>query len=488
MKLCTEKRGYVIFLNINLEYYGVFMDNFTNDMYNFIIENSMIESGDGIVVGVSGGADSVCLLLALCELKEKLEISRLVAVHVNHMIRGEEADEDEEFVKELCEQNKIEFISYSKDIPVYAAAKKLTIEEAGRLFRYECFEKAQREYSCNKIAVAHNKNDLSETVIFNMIRGTGLKGMSGIMPVRGNVIRPILGMTRGNIEEYLAKREQVFRVDSTNSELDYTRNKIRHIIIPAMEEINSGAIKHICQIADEAKRSYSFIHEQALDGYDADVEDDGFGKSVTLDVNQLYTFSPVLQEHVVHEAIGKVAGEKKNITRNHIMSVVSLIYQDTGRQVELPYNIKSRKSYDKIIISNKISQGLDFNITIDKEGSYIIPGWGSIDVSFEDKPSSIEVSKKIYTKMADYGKIKDGLCIRTPADGDYIVIDSKGSTKKLSRVFIDNKIDRQMRNNWPILANDKEVLWVLGLRYSESCKIQEDTKHIIHLDYKRKGE
>ncbi len=464
------------------------MDTFTNEIYNFIIENSMLESGDGVVVGVSGGADSICLLLALHELKERLEIGRLVVVHVNHMIRGTEADEDEVFVEELCKKNNIEFVTFHKDIPVYASANKLTIEEAGRMFRYECFEKTLEEYSCNKIAVAHNKNDLAETVIFNIIRGTGLKGISGIMPVRGNVIRPILGMTRGNIEEYLAKREQSFRVDSTNSELDYTRNKIRHLIIPAMEDINSGAIKHICQMADEAKKSYSFIHEQALGEYDADIEEDGFGKSITLDVHQLYMVSPVLQEHVVHEAIGYVAGEKKNITRNHIMSVVALIYQDTGRLVELPYNIKARKSYDKLIISNKISQETDFNISINSSGSYIIPGWGCVDVSIQDKVDDIEVSKKIYTKMADYDKIKDGLCIRTPADGDYIVIDSMGKTKKLSRVFIDNKIDRKMRNNWPILANDKEVLWVFGLRYSESCKIQDDTKRIIHLDYRGKGE
>ncbi len=464
------------------------MDNFTNEIYNYIMENSMLESGDCVVVGVSGGADSTCLLLVLHELAAKLELGRLVAVHVNHMIRGSEADEDEEFVKSFCEKNNIEFVAFHKDIPVYAAANKLTIEEAGRLFRYECFEKTLEKYSCNKIAVAHNKNDLAETVIFNLIRGTGLKGISGIMPVRGNIIRPILGMTRVDIEDYLVKKEQDFREDSTNSQLEYTRNKIRHLIIPAMEDINSGAIKHICQIADEAKKSYSFIREQALEGYDAGLEEDGFGKSVNLDVNQLYTFSPVLQEHVIHEAIGKVAGNKKNITRNHIMSVVSLIYQDTGRMVELPYNIKARKSYDKIIISSKVAQESDYNISINKSGSYIIPGWGTMDVAFENKESDIDVSKKIYTKMADYDKIKDGLCIRTPTDGDYIVIDSKGNTKKLSRVFIDNKIDREIRNNWPILANDKEVLWVLGLRYSESCKIQDDTKKIIHLNYKRKGE
>lgn len=464
------------------------MNSFTNEIYNYIKDYSMLEHDDSVVIGVSGGADSVCLLLSLLELRQRIGLSNIVAVHINHMIRGNEADEDEEFVKELCCKYDVEFVSFHKDIPVYAASKGITIEEAGRLFRYKCFDEVLKAKGCNKIAVAHNKNDLAETVIFNMLRGTGLKGMSGMAPVRDNIIRPLLNITRDEIEKYLCDKGQAYREDSTNSELDYTRNKIRHIVIPAMEDVNSGAIKHICQIAQEASRSYEYIHEQAMGGYEENVEEDDFGKTVSLDVSQLYTFNPVLQEHVVHEAIASVAGMKKNITRNNIMSVVSLIYQDTGRMVELPYNIKARKSYDKIIISNKKIHEQDYYIEIKGDGLFEIPGWGALEVNIEDKQSSLEVSKKIYTKMADYGKIKDGLCIRTPADGDYIVIDTKGSTKKLSRVFIDNKIDREKRSNWPILANDNEVLWVIGLRYSESCKIQENTSKIIRLNYVGKGE
>lgn len=464
------------------------MTNFTNEIYNYIKENSMLEVGDSVVVGVSGGADSVCLLIVLLELKERLGLNDIIVTHINHMIRGNEADEDEEFVKELCHKHDVCFVSYHRDIPVYAAAKGLTIEEAGRIYRYQCFEETLNNYNCNKIAVAHNKNDMAETVIFNILRGTGLKGLSGISTVRDNVIRPLLGVTREKIEEYLSEKEQKFKEDSTNSQLDYTRNKIRHIIIPAMEEINSGALKHICQISEEAKKSYTFIHEKALDGYEDNIYADDFGKTVNLNVNQLYTFNPVLQEHVIHEAIATVAGEKKNITRNHVMSVVSLIYQDTGRMVELPYNIKARKSYDKIIISNKNNREQEFFVEINKEDTYDIPGWGKLKVTFDVNHSGLEVPKKIYTKMADYGKIKDGLCIRPPADGDYIVIDTKGNTKKLSRVFIDNKIDREKRSNWPVIANNSEVLWVIGLRYSETCKIYDDTQDIICLSYEMEEE
>lgn len=466
------------------------MKKFINNIYSFICEHNMIESSDRIVVGLSGGADSVCLLLALSELSYRIGIGKrnIFAVHVNHMIRGEEADGDEEFSRQLCEKAGIVFESYNKDIKAYAAEVGCTVEEAGRKIRYECFEQAAEKYNCNKIAVAHNKNDLAETVIFNMIRGSGLKGMSGIKPVRDNIVRPLLDVTRDQIEEYLSACNQPYRNDSTNDTLDYDRNKIRHMILPAMMEVNNGAVRHICHMAEEANNSYSFIHSKALEKYDGYVEDDDFGRTVTLDVNKIYKYSPVLQEHVIHEAIGDVAGMKKDITRRHVMSVVGLLYQDTGRVVELPYRIRARRSYNNLIITNKQDTAVDYCIDIDCDGVYKIPEWGSIEVSFIDNDTQLEVPKKTYTKMADYGKIKFNLCIRTPEDGDYIIIDSIGNTKKLSRVFIDNKVDREKRANWPVLACGSEIIWVLGLRYSEAYKIDENTTKIIYLDCIRKGE
>ncbi|MBE5943659.1 MAG: tRNA lysidine(34) synthetase TilS [Lachnospiraceae bacterium] len=465
------------------------MVTFINEVYNYITVNDLIFPGDKLVVGLSGGADSVCLLCTLHSLRDRLGIGEdgLIAVHINHMIRGEEALGDEEFARKLCEKLGIPFRSFSEDIVVLATRQKLSVEEAGRMFRYQCFEEVCKEYGMAKIAVAHNKNDLAETVIFNMLRGSGLNGMAGIQAKRDNIVRPLLGVTRDKIEEYLGDIGQGYREDSTNQGLDYDRNRIRHIILPAMTEINAKAVEHICHMAEDAKESYQFIHGKAMEKYQ-NTKTENIDKTVVLDINQIYKYNPVLQEHVVREALGEVAGLKKDITRKHIMSAVSLIYQDTGKMIELPYGIKARRSYDQLIISNSHKNTDEYSIDIKAEGVYDIPNWGELQISFLKNSPDLEVSKKIYTKMADYDKMKDSLCIRTPQEGDYIVIDNSGRTKKLSRVFIDNKIDREKRASWPVVACGKEIIWVLGLRYSEAYKVSQDTTEIIYMKYIGKGE
>ncbi len=466
------------------------MNKIIDKVNNFISDNCMIDAGDRVVLGLSGGADSVCLLLLLLELLGNwgLDNKDIYAVHINHMIRGLEADEDEEFARKLCESKQVEFISFKKDIAAYAKELGLSVEEAGRKYRYQCFQQVLEDNDCTKIAVAHNKNDMAETVIFNMLRGTGLKGMAGMQPVRGNIIRPILDITREEILEYLDYRKQDYRNDSTNQGVDYDRNKIRHIILPAMNEINKAAIGHICQMAQEAKNSYAYIHNKAMEDYSGVMEDDGFGKTVTLDANELYKYSPVLQEHLIHEAIGDVSGKKKDITRRHIMAVVGLLYQETGKQIELPYGIKARRSYDNLIITNKSETNADYRIKVEPDKMYVVPGKGSIEFKIIDYNDNVEISKKIYTKMLDYDKIKDTLYLRTPEDGDYVVIDAKGSTKKLSRVFIDNKIDRGLRSDWPIIACGKEVIWAVALRFSEAYKVDQQTRRILYMNYRGKGE
>ncbi len=466
------------------------MSKIIDKVNNFIVDNHMITTGDRIVLGLSGGADSVCLLLLLLDVASRYgyKSSDIFAVHINHMIRGQEADEDEEFARRLCEEKQVNFVAFRKDITQYARELGLSVEEAGRKFRYQCFNGVAKENGCTRVAVAHNKNDMAETVIFNMLRGTGLKGMSGMQPVRGNIIRPILGITRDEILEYLEEKQQNYRNDSTNAGLDYDRNKIRHIILPAMEDINKGAVGHICQMALEAGNSYSYIHNMAMEDYSGISSEDDFGKTVELDVNELYKYSPVLQEHLIHEAIGDVAGEKRDITRRHIVAVVGLLYQETGKQLELPYGIRARRSYDRLIITNKNQDALDYNIKIEPGKVYNIPGQGIIEFKIMEYSDDMEISKKIYTKMLDYDKIIGTLYLRTPEDGDYVVIDAKGSTKKLSRVFIDNKVDREKRGGWPVIASGKNIVWAVGLRFSEAFKVDKNTKRILYMDYKGKGE
>ena len=466
------------------------MNFFEQRVYNYIQEHSLIQVGDRLVIGVSGGADSVCLLCVLKRLAPVLQISEqgIVVVHVHHGIRGKEADRDAAFTKNLCEKFGFIYKEYRKNIPAYAQNLGMTVEEAGREYRYQCMQELLLQLRFDKIAVAHNQDDVAETVLFHMVRGSGLKGLAGIAASRGDIIRPLLGVSRKEIEAYLEEIGQTFCQDSTNAELDYARNKIRHSILPVMRELNDRAVEHICLLANDAALSYEYIHTQAMNQYESIGMEDTFGKTVTLSISELYKSGPVLQEHIIWEAIGQVAQKKKDITRKHIQAVVALIYQDTGNSVQLPYGISARRNYGELIITDKAPEIVDYCFELNHSGDYEIPQKGKLSVEIEDFVFENPIPKKNYTKFVDYGKIKGTLCVRTPEDGDFIVIDVNGNKKKLSRVFIDAKVDRAKRGDWPVVACGKEILWVVGLRFSPAYHVDENTNRIIKIQYESKGE
>ena len=464
------------------------MRDFEKKIYGFINEYSMTKEGERIIVGLSGGADSVCLLYVL----KKLGMLP-VAVHINHMIRENEADMDEKFCKNLCEKLTIPFKAYHKDIKALAAAEKMTVEEAGRRFRYECFENERKEYGADKIAVAHNKNDLAETVIFNMTRGSGLNGLAGIKPVRDNIIRPLLDVKRNEIEAYLKELGQDFRTDSTNLSKDYDRNKIRHIVIPTLLELNAGAIEHICEAAKDSEESYNYIKEISDLGLSKCLKEENADGSIVLDVTGLKKETRIIRENIIHEAIARAAGRRKDITRRHITDVEALLDNETGSSINLPYGLTARISYEKLIISALNSESGGIFKTIDApitRNKIVIPinENENLEIWTEDRDSDMVIIKNDYTKMADYGKIKDTLCIRTPMEGDYIVIDDRGNKKKISRIFIDNKIDREKRASWPVVACGNEIIWAIGLRYSEAFKVDDTTEKVLYMKYQGKGE
>ncbi len=448
-----------------------------NKIKNYIKENSMLTYGDGVVTGISGGADSVCLLHVLNRLKEEYNLS-LVAVHVNHMIRGEEADGDEAYVEELCDSLGIKLKIYKKDIIKMAEDGGLSVEEAGRNYRYSCFKETAEEYDLNKIAVAHNLDDLAETVIFNMIRGSSIKGLAGIRPVRDNIIRPLLSVSRQEIEEYLEENCLKFRNDSTNFSVDYDRNRIRHIILPEMKKINNRAVEHICRLAGSAADMYTAINE-SIKKANILTEDNN---SKSIEIKELSGFSEQEQREIILSMIGDTAGKRKDITFSHIESVRELIKAKTGSSLNLPYNIKARVSYGRLIIE-KSSEKKSFCIKIEKSGNYQI-GDSEISAEIVKNSECVNISANCYEEAVNYDKIGKNLCIRTPKENDYIVINTSGGRKKLSRIFIDKKIDREKRDTWPVVAAGDEIIWVVGLRLSEAYKIDKETKDILLLKYR----
>ena len=449
----------------------------------FIKEYHMLDGVTDIVTGVSGGADSTALLLALNELREEYGFS-IHVVHINHMIRGSEADRDEAFVKQLAEGLGIPFHVFRKDIPGMAEELSLTEEEAGRIFRYECFEGMvdailrEKGQSQVRIAVAHNRDDLAETVLFNEARGSSLRGLGGMKPVRGNIIRPLLFTWRVDIEKYLTELGQDWVTDSTNLETEYSRNRIRQIILPEMEKLNPGVKEHLTAIARDSWELY--------DGVDKENEmllnslTESSDKSRTdIPVGMLKKLNTFARKEFILEILGRAAGRRKDITRRHIDSVEALVDAESGKSVNLPYGLLAEKGYGVVII-RKVTAG-ESHRTDAKSGI------GKMDIKVVPKTPELQISKEIYTKMVDYDKIEGDLVLRMPEDGDYIVISRTGGRKSLKRLFTDLKIERDKRQFIPVVAAEgsHEIIWVVGHRLSESFKIDEDTTRVCCISYER---
>ena len=427
----------------------------------YIRANRMAEKGDGILAAVSGGADSVCLLFLLYELQEELGI-RLAAFHLHHGLRGQEADRDEAYTEKVCGQLGVPFLSVHEDVALYAKKHGLSEEEAGRKLRYFHLEKAAETLSCNKIATAHHKDDNAETVLLNLFRGSGLKGLSGIRPVRDNIIRPLLCLTRNEIVEYLQERQISWCEDSTNSETLYARNRIRNELLPwVKEKINDRADEHILNMASLALQADEYFTRRA-----EMILSEGDGISV--DTGRFDSQPEILQSYLVREMVSAAAGSRKDISSKHIEAVCALKGPGGGTAVSLPYGLVAVRGYDRLRIQeNKALQCRE-----------------SIGIRLETKvfprKKGTEIPKNQYTKWFDYDKIKDTLSVRCRENGDYLMI-AGGRKKLLRRYFIDEKIPEADRASVPLLTEGNHVLWVIGLRISEYYKITEATRTILEV-------
>ncbi len=443
----------------------------------FIRKNKLVKKGNSVVLGVSGGADSICMLKLLSDLQKRLGIS-LYVLHINHMIRGEEADQDAAFVKKICTKFKVPHRVINVDVPALAEREGLSEEEAGRYVRYDEFNKYAYEVGATKIAVAHNSNDNAETVLMNLARGTGIKGLGGIPPKRemedanGNVlevIRPILCLSRKEIEDYLKENEIEYRNDSTNDSTDYTRNKIRLEIMPLLENINDNAMQNITNASNELADTSDYIEKDVDEAYEEFVSEED-GKLFLSD--ESFAIDPIVLTGVIRKMIENIAGKLKDITRIHVGDVVSLSEKQVGKKIDLPYSIVAEREYEGISMFSESNE--TESETKNKE----------VIISFEeDDFDRTNIEELKYTKWLDYDKIDD-VVVRTRQKGDYIVIDGDGATKKLKKYFIDEKIPRRERDEVLLVADGNHILWVVGYRISEDVKVTPDTKKVVKLEYK----
>ncbi len=445
----------------------------------YVRMHGLITQGDRVVVGLSGGADSVCLLFVLLEMQKEIDFD-IYAVHINHHLRGQEALRDVSYVDNLCTTLRVPLEIMDVQVLDVAQEKKLGIEEAGRLVRYEAFEACAAKVQATKIALAHHQNDLAETMIYHLSRGTDLAGLAAIRPMRGKYIRPLLCMNRQDIENYLMVRNIEYVTDSTNLEDHYTRNRIRHHVVEYLErEVNDQTAAHMSETAQSLSEVYDYLLSEAkkkLEQYGRLEENRFFLEE------KLFSEPKVLTGYVIRRAMGQLAGGLKDITREHIHMVQSLAEKQVGKEVHLPYGLVAKKEYSGICLGKEMQVS---RIYQDDVQELSVPGdfqWNGYKISCEfDPQTEKEIPEKPCTKWLDYDKMKCNLVLRYRQSGDYLVVNSDGGKKKLKDYFIDLKIPREQRDSIPLLCCGQEVLWVVGYRISEAYKVTKETKTVLRI-------
>ena len=460
-------------------------DQFFEKIKKAINEHGLISENDRLVVGVSGGADSVCLFHILRLLGNSCPLTFHV-LHVHHSIRGGEADRDAAFVQTLCENYGVPFNLVRYDVPAFASAHGMTVEEAGRILRREAFERKAAEIGGGTIVLAHHMNDVAETVLFNLARGSGVAGLASLRYKRGGYIRPLLGVSREEIVEWLGKRGFSYCSDSTNEDCTYSRNFIRNKVLPELTaNVNSRSISHIFELSEEACQVENWLSECAkkcLDLYAREEKD-----KVILKKEMFRAESEPVYRRAVKMAVGKLPGTMKDIERVHINMVCALCSKENGKRADLPYGLTAESVYDEIIISRKAdrrsSSGEKTEMRSLPEPGHVIKFGNMRFLSFLESADSTVIrggkNENVYTKKFDYDKISGILEIRYRRPGDYLVIHPDGRRKSLSNLFTDRKIPREERDMIPLLACGQEVLWAVGIRSGESCRIDSDTETIL---------
>lgn len=498
--------------------------------YNYVRDNEIIRENDQIIIGLSGGADSMCLLVLLDRLSSEMHLN-LTAVHVNHQLRGKEADEDEKYVKEFCEKKNIMCIGVHANVRQYAIENGLSLEEAGRVARYQTFYQVARKLAKNdiipdniKAAVAHHRDDNAETILMNLIRGTGLKGLRGMQPVARRfdmtVIRPMLCLGRSEIEEFLKSENIKYCTDSTNLKDEYARNKVRLNIIPLLNTINKQAAAHINEAARDIVQAQEYIEDEARrhGSLVIDRRDD----SIYVDLSRFGTLNKAVKSQIVRNIIEEMAGRLKDVSRVHIDSVLALEEKQTGRKVELPYGIMVVRSYSNLIFKMATDEdrhahdmtryarsrhGLQATEDVSDETENCLEDvqqpeelvidptvlttdpvryqlWNGLEIELNlvhVNPVTRQylIAKNDYTKAFDCAKIKGNLVFRKPESQD--VIHFFGGSKSVKKFFVDEKIPQEERQNALVMTDKDQVMWILGYRMSENFKLSEMTNMALQV-------
>lgn len=428
---------------------------------------NIIKKGDKLTLAVSGGADSMYLFYNFMDLKDDFDLD-IIVCHLNHGIR-ETAKRDENFVKKACEKYKVKCLTKTVNMDEYAKLNKLSSEEAGRILRYEFFRENSKE---RKILTAHNANDRAETILFNIIRGTGLRGLIGINEVNEDIYRPLIDIKRSDIEDYLHKNNLKYVDDETNFKEIFTRNKIRLSLLPKLRELNPNIIDSLLRLSENATDANNFIEEILRENYKNCVKDNYF---LVDEMTKLHKFiaceiiKTYLEENFYSENI---------LNRDNILNIYDLILGESGRTIHLGSKLSARKSYDKVFIEEEKTKIVKREVELNLGINYT--DFGEINISKDGAISKGD----FFIKTIDCDKIKGRLYIRSRKRGDRFKPLGMKNNKKLKDYFIDRKVDRLKRDEIGLICDDEKIIYIIGMDISEDVKIDESTLNKLILEVK----
>jgi len=454
-----------------------------------INENNLVRT-QRIIVGLSGGPDSVCLLHVMNSLSQMYGY-KLYPAHLNHMLRGDEADRDEQFCEEFCTSFGLSLKVWHKDIGSIAEKTRRSVEEAARDVRYSLFREYADSLGGALIAVAHNMNDQAETVLMRIIRGTGLDGLKGMEFYRDGIIRPLLSVPRVLIEDYNKAVGIVPKIDSTNLVTDYTRNKVRLKLLPDIKELFDidavDALYRLSQTCNEDTELISFLVEKEYTECILEKND----IFIKLSLDRLNSVPKPALGRVIRRTLDDFSKSLKGIEHIHIEQVKKLVqYGKTGSQVQLPGKIRIYKDYSFIKVFKEVAESIDisnnFSVRITHQGEYALPNTKKLNIELinveEYKKEASKLTQRSLVQFFDFNSIKDSADIRFRQAGDIFFPFGSSGSKKLKEFLIDEKVPKEQRDKLLLLADGREIIWIIGMRTNEKYKVNNKTIKVVKLE------
>jgi len=488
---------------------------------DFIEQNHLVSGGEKLVVAVSGGADSVCLLHILAGLKEKLKL-RLHLAHLNHQLRDADSEADADYVSGLARKLGIPATIERRDVKGYQKQKRLSLEEAAREVRYRFLTEVAGATGAERVAVGHTQDDHIETILMHLIRGAGTRGMRGLQPYTewpsktGGlvVIRPLLGVSHQETEDYCRRHRLAPRLDASNLSLSPLRNRIRQQLLPLLQSYNPGIAEALLRTGRIAGDDIDFLDKETARLWDKIARQEG--KIITLDRQKLDRLPSTLKRYLLRASAEKLLGSAKDIEMRHIEEMMAALGKPAGKRLNLPGDLIFATGYDQYQLTTDISglcplPELEGEVQLNIPGQTRLPGWrieatiikpSAIKGKPEGAPAPLEtitplplykgkgiqgmgLTKNDFTACLDLAKTGDKLTVRARRRGDRFQPLGLPRPKKLGEFMIDARIPQDWRQRIPIVCSPGQIVWLVGWRIDDRVKVSQKTRQVLYLKFEQ---